>query len=102
LLAIVLSIDALRRWLVSTSSWQPNRWALCSHPAVSPSTPTPGNYYLSFLGKANNLGQFGIQVPQYGILVSEVGVSVVPVPAAAWLLGSGLIGLAGVIRRKSA
>jgi len=29
-------------------------------------------------------------------------VSAVPVPAAAWLFGSGLLGLAGVARRKSA
>lgn len=28
--------------------------------------------------------------------------TVVPVPAAAWLLGSGLLGLIGVVRRKSA
>ena len=30
------------------------------------------------------------------------GAAPVPVPAAAWLLGSGLIGLAGVARRKTA
>jgi hypothetical protein len=30
------------------------------------------------------------------------GVSEVPVPAAAWLFGSGLLGLVGVARRKSA
>jgi hypothetical protein len=28
------------------------------------------------------------------------GVSAVPVPAAAWLFGSGLIGLIGIARRK--
>lgn len=32
----------------------------------------------------------------------QVGASAVPVPAAAWLLGSGLLGLVGVARRKSA
>jgi hypothetical protein len=29
-----------------------------------------------------------------------VGVSAIPVPAAAWLFGSGLLGLIGVARRK--
>jgi hypothetical protein len=28
-------------------------------------------------------------------------VTAVPLPAAVWLLGSGLLGLAGVARRKS-
>jgi hypothetical protein len=32
----------------------------------------------------------------------QVGASPVPVPAAAWLLSSGLLGLIGVARRKSA
>jgi hypothetical protein len=31
-----------------------------------------------------------------------VGVSAIPVPAAAWLFGSGLLGLIGVARRKRA
>ncbi len=31
---------------------------------------------------------------------SETGISAVPVPAAAWLFGTGLIGLIGVARRK--
>ena len=34
--------------------------------------------------------------------VLEVDVRVVPVPAAVWLFGSGLIGLIGVARRKKA
>lgn len=62
----------------------------------------PGSYFLSFFGKADHLGQFGIEVAQYGILVSDVNVSAVPVPGAVWLFGSGLIGLSGVIRRKNA
>jgi hypothetical protein len=62
----------------------------------------PGSYYLSFFGKADHLGQFGIEVAQYSIVGSGVGVSAVPVPAAAWLFGSGLIGLTGVVRRKRA
>ncbi|BAZ94310.1 ornithine/acetylornithine aminotransferase [Thiohalobacter thiocyanaticus] len=35
-------------------------------------------------------------------LGSQVEVSAVPVPAAVWLFGSGLIGLAGIARRRSA
>ncbi len=37
----------------------------------------------------------------YNDLVVRVsGVSVVPVPAAVWLFGSGLLGLAAVARRR--
>ena len=32
---------------------------------------------------------------------AEINVSAVPVPAAAWLFGSGLIGLVGIARRRS-
>lgn len=53
---------------------------------------TPGNYFVSFFGFADvsapGLGQYGIEISQ------------VPVPAAVWLFGSGLIGLIGISRRK--
>ncbi|WP_155325819.1 VPLPA-CTERM sorting domain-containing protein [Desulfosarcina ovata] len=35
------------------------------------------------------------------IEIDNVSVSAVPVPAAVWLLGSGLIGLISVKRRKT-
>lgn len=35
-------------------------------------------------------------------LVGATNVTVVPVPAAVWLFGSGLVGLAGIARRKRA
>lgn len=50
----------------------------------------PGKYFVSFYGKARHLGQYGIEVAMV--------TSPVPVPAAAWLFGSGLIGFAGVLR----
>ena len=34
-------------------------------------------------------------------IIAGTEVSAVPVPAAAWLFGSGLIGLIGVARRKT-
>lgn len=38
----------------------------------------------------------------YNFSIDNVTISSVPVPATAWLLGSGLLGLAGVARRKEA
>ena len=37
-----------------------------------------------------------------GMLTYTSNATVVPVPAAAWLFGSGLLGLVGVARRKVA
>ena len=54
----------------------------------------------------NALGEynFGISVGQSGWGVENVrmDVQVVPVPAAVWLFGSGLLGLVGMARRKKA
>jgi hypothetical protein len=41
---------------------------------------------------------FGSDAPQ----LAAVDLTAVPVPAAVWLFGSGLLGLVGVARRKSA
>lgn len=46
-----------------------------------------------------------LQAGTYSLVIAmknEATVSAVPVPAAVWLLGSGLIGLIGVARRKEA
>jgi hypothetical protein len=56
---------------------------------------TPGKYFVSFFGLADTstpsqLGQFGIEISQ------------VPVPAAAWLFVSGLLGLVVLARPKTA
>ena len=64
----------------------------------------PGTYFVSFFGFADTHtpAQHGhcfhpkTQLGMYGIDISAV-----PVPAAAWLFGSGLIGLAAVARRKT-
>lgn len=55
---------------------------------------TPGRYYVSFFGSADF--STSLQLGQYGIDISQV-----PVPAAIWLFGSGLIGLVFVARRKA-
>ena len=59
-----------------------------------------GTFNPNALGEYN----FGIQVSQAGWGVENVrmDVQVVPVPAAVWLFGSGLIGLVGIARRKKA
>ena len=43
---------------------------------------------------------FAGQAPAFTGTVVSSSVSAVPVPAAAWLFGSGLVGLAGVARRN--
>ena len=46
---------------------------------------------------------FGDATPTFsGVSVDIMGAAVVPVPAAVWLFGSGLIGLVGVARRRTA
>jgi hypothetical protein len=45
-------------------------------------------------------GLQGIGDESWGLDNVQVQVSAVPVPAAVWLFGSGLIGLAAVARRK--
>ncbi len=37
-----------------------------------------------------------------GAIPVSLNISAVPVPAAVWLFGSGLLGLVGVARRKAA
>lgn len=47
---------------------------------------------------------FGIvsgSLEQFRFGTYEISVSAVPVPAAAWLFGSGLVGLAGIARRNN-
>jgi len=50
-----------------------------------------------FLSIASQVGTFGLATD--GTL-TFAGISAVPVPAAVWLFGSGLVGMVGVARRK--
>jgi len=54
----------------------------------------------TFGGYANLVGA-PISVANIGTSVT-IGTAVVPVPAAVWLFGSGLLGLVGVARRRTA
>lgn len=57
-----------------------------------------GTHYLSYFAKAqteSDLGLFGLSLHYY-----DGATTPVPVPGALWLLGSGLIGLAGVTRGR--
>lgn len=56
--------------------------------------------FLGYTTSYLKLGQFSIDTATGVISLSPV--SSVPVPAAIWLLGSGLVGLVGVARRKAA
>jgi len=76
------------------------------HETISNNTKTP--VYFGFLDTENgissiniNSGWVGDGVTNYLIdNVSRSSISAVPLPAAVWLFGSGLIGLASFARRK--
>ena len=62
-----------------------------SSPGSFSFTASPGEYFANVIGLPTGLGGlFGIQISQ------------VPVPATAYLLGSGLIGLLSIARRREA
>lgn len=60
----------------------------------SPFTADSSTTTLTFTGVLSN--------NVYGFAVDDVRVNLVPLPAAFWLFGSGLLGLATIARRRSA
>jgi hypothetical protein len=48
------------------------------------------------------IGEFGTRTDRIKLKDGVLGVTTIPVPAAVWLFGSGLLGLAGMARRKKA
>ena len=57
-------------------------------------------YAWGFYTGVGSQGGYGKDVEIYAWAVRSGDVAAVPIPAAAWLFGSGLLGLIGVARRK--
>ncbi|MBL0714363.1 MAG: VPLPA-CTERM sorting domain-containing protein [Desulfosarcina sp.] len=57
-------------------------------------------YGLEFDLSSSDNGAYGMNTPAY-FAMDNLEANPVPVPAAVWLLGSGLIGLVGIRRRKA-
>jgi hypothetical protein len=66
-----------------------------------------GNNEVHFLGVIDTAQSFNTVTlfstkPQDALLIDRIQYSLVPNPAAAWLFGSGLLGLIGLARKKAA
>ncbi len=57
-------------------------------------------YALEFSLSSSDTGAYGINTPAYFAIDNLTAVSAVPVPAAIWLFGTGLLGLVAVARRR--
>lgn len=71
-------------------------WSATENTAVTPSNA----WYFSFGNGSQSVSSKDTMKYSWAVHSGDVGTAVVPVPAAAWLLGSGLLGLVGVARRK--
>ncbi|WP_319526483.1 DUF4465 domain-containing protein [uncultured Desulfosarcina sp.] len=56
-------------------------------------------YGLEFELTSSDTGAYGMNTPAY-FAMDDLEINAVPVPAAVWLLGSGLLGLIGIRRRN--
>jgi hypothetical protein len=57
---------------------------------------------LEFELSSSDVGSYGMNTPAYFAMDDFNGAAPVPVPAAVWLFGSGLVGLLGLKRRNQA
>ena len=65
-------------------------------PPVNPPLDTPAFYN----GLVNAPSMMPSSIPSHTLPGSGFGQAAVPIPAAVWLFGSGLLGLVGLARRK--
>jgi hypothetical protein len=65
-------------------------------PPVNPPIDTPAFYN----GLVNTPTLMPTNIPSHTLPGSDFGQAAVPIPAAIWLFGTGLLGLAGIARRK--
>ncbi len=95
----VLASNLLPLWGV-TGHTTDKTWFNVSDIGTQPGASTSGAV-LGLDGTLSYYGNFaGVDSVFPGVGTALYKVSSVPVPAAAWLFGSGLIGLVGVARRK--
>ena len=83
--------------LINSNNVAQNSWK--AHWFILGLDPTVDGQYDFYLAAFDNSGQ--LARTDMSVIVGA-GPTVVPVPAAVWLFGSGLLGLAGVARRKKA
>ena len=67
-------------------------------PPINPPIDTPAFYN----GLVNAPTMMPVSVPPHTLPGSGFGQAAIPVPAAAWLFGSGLLGLFEIARKKTA